>query len=176
MPPRHHPTTVALHWLQAASIVAAFGIGLTMVDLPMSPARLLRFNWHKWAGITALALAFVRVGWRIGHPPPPEVPMPPWQARAARALHRDLYALALVVPLAGWAYSSAAGFPVVLFGVLPLPDFVPESRALAGVLKPVHKVLAALLGAAVLLHVGAALHHQFVRRDGLLSRMWFGRG
>jgi cytochrome b561 len=172
---RYDRAAIALHWAHFALVVAAFGVGLSMVELPISPARLVRFNWHKWAGIGALALACVRIAWRLGHAPPPDVPMPHWQTRAAHALHRVLYALALAVPLAGWAYSSASGFPVVLCGVLPLPDFVPESRALADALKPLHKALAAALGAAVLVHAGAALHHQFVRRDGLLARMWFGR-
>ena len=53
-------------------------------------------------------------------------------------MHLLLYVLFFAVPLVGWAYSSAAGFPVVLFGVLPLPDFVPVDKALAEALKPWH--------------------------------------
>jgi cytochrome b561 len=79
------------------------------------------------------------------------------------------------VPLMGWAYSSAAGFPIVLFGVLPLPDFVPVDRELAEALKPWHGRLAFALAGLVVLHVLAALKHQFVDRDGLIARMWFGR-
>ena len=83
--------------------------------------------------------------------------------------------LFFAVPLAGWAYSSAAGFPIVLFGALPLPDFVPVSRESADVLKPVHHALAYGLATAVALHVAAALKHPFVDRDGLLSRVWPSR-
>jgi cytochrome b561 len=75
------------------------------------------------------------------------------------------------VPLSGWAYSSAAGFPVVWFGVLPLPDFVPVDRDLADVFKGAHKLLTLSMGAIVLLHVAAALKHQFIDKDGLLQRM-----
>jgi cytochrome b561 len=99
----------------------------------------------------------------------------PWQRRAARGVHALLYLLALAVPLAGWAYSSAAGFPVVLFGVLPLPDWVAADRELAAALKPLHKALAYTLAAGIALHVAAALKHQFVDRDGLLRRMWPAR-
>ncbi|MFO1336602.1 MAG: cytochrome b/b6 domain-containing protein, partial [Piscinibacter sp.] len=77
---------------------------------------------------------------------------------------------------AGWAYSSAAGFPVVVFGVLPLPDFVAPSKELAEAIKPLHKILAFTMAALVLAHVAAALKHHFVDRDGLLSRMRPGRG
>jgi len=79
--------------------------------------------------------------------------------------------LFFAVPLVGWAYSSAAGFPIVWFGVLPLPDFVPVDKALAEAIKPFHGALAWALVAVVVLHVAGALKHQFVDRDGLISRM-----
>ncbi len=101
--------------------------------------------------------------------------MPTWQRRAAHGAHLALYALFFAVPLMGWAYSSAAGFPIVLFGVLPLPDFVPVDRELAEALKPWHGGLAQGLAAVVLLHVAGALKHQLVDRDGLLRRMQPGR-
>jgi cytochrome b561 len=101
--------------------------------------------------------------------------MPAWQARAAHAAHIALYVLFFAVPLSGWAYSSAAGFSIVLFGVLPLPDFVPVSRELADTIKPFHGWLAKGLAAIVVLHVAGALKHHFVDRDGLLKRMQPGR-
>ena len=82
-----------------------------------------------------------------------------------------LYALFFAVPLAGWAYSSAAGFPVVYFGVLPLPDWVSPNPALADTLKLLHRNLNYTLAALVVLHIAAALKHQFLDRDGLLRRM-----
>jgi cytochrome b561 len=90
-------------------------------------------------------------------------------------VHLALYLLFFAVPLSGWAYSSAAGFPIVWFGVLPLPDFVPVDKALAETLKGLHKVLTLSLAALVVAHVAAALKHQWVDRDGLLARMGVGR-
>ena len=169
---RYNPVAIAFHWLLAVLIVGSFCVGLYMSDLAMSPTRLKLFNWHKWAGITILTLSALRLLWRLTHRPPPDVPMPTWQRRAAHATHVALYALFFLVPLAGWAYSSAAGFPVVVFGVIPLPDFVPVDKALAEVLKSLHHVLAFTLAFVVLAHVAAALKHQFIDRDGLLLRMW----
>ena len=79
------------------------------------------------------------------------------------------------MPLAGWACSSAAGFPVVVFGVLPLPDFVAPSKNSPKPSSP-YKILAFTMAALVLAHVAAALKHHFVDRDGSLSRMRPGRG
>ena len=161
----------ALHWLLAVGIVTSFLVGVYMSDLPFSPQRLKLYNWHKWAGVTILALSALRLLWRLTHRPPADVPMPAWQRAAAHATHRLLYVLFFAVPLVGWAYSSAAGFPIVLFGVLPLPDFVSPDKALSEVIKPWHGYLAYAMATLVVLHIAGALKHHFIDRDRLLSRM-----
>ena len=173
--PRYTTTAIALHWVLAVAIVGSFSVGLYMNELPVSPQRLKLYNWHKWAGMCILTLSALRLLWRLTHRPPADLPMPAWQQRVAHATHGLLYALFFAVPLVGWAYSSAAGFPIVVFGVLPLPDFVPVDKALADTIKPFHAYLAFALAALVLMHLGAALKHQFIDRDGLLSRMWPAR-
>lgn len=178
---RYHPLAIALHWLLAVALIANLALGLYMADLPFSPQRLQYYSWHKWAGVTVLALSFVRLFWRLTHRPPAlplaiQRAMPAWQRMAHHATHGALYVLFFAVPLLGWAYSSAEGFPVVWLGLVPLPDFVPVSEGLADVLKPLHRFSAYAMAALVLLHVAGALKHQWVDRDGLLRRMaWGGR-
>ncbi len=172
---KYHPVSIALHWLLALMILGSLGVGLYMTGLPFSPTRLKLYNWHKWAGVLILLLSAARLLWRLTHRPPADLPMPAWQSRAAHGAHLALYVLFFAVPLAGWAYSSAAGFPIVLFGVLPLPDWVPVNRELSESLKPLHHWLAYALGAVIALHVAGALKHQFIDRDGLLHCMWPGR-
>lgn len=82
-----------------------------------------------------------------------------------------MYGLFFAVPLLGWAYSSAVGFPVVLFGLWPLPDWVPVDRELGAALKPWHRGLAYSLAALIVLHVAAAMKHHFMDHDGLIWRM-----
>ncbi len=180
MPParhrRYHPLSIAFHWLLALLILGSLGVGLYMTGLPFSPQRLKLYNWHKWAGVVILLLSAVRLLWRLAQPPPAPSPMPAWQRKAARGAHLALYVLFFAVPLAGWAYSSASGFPIVLFALLPLPDWVPVNRELAELLKPLHHYLAYALAAVIGLHVAGALKHQFIDRDGLLQRMLPGRG
>ncbi len=177
---RYGLTAILLHWSLGLAIVALFGAGLYMVNLPFSPLRLKLYNWHKWTGMTLLVLSAVRLVWRVTHRPP-ALPiriadaMPTWQHQIHHATHTALYILFFAVPLLGWAYSSAAGFPIVLFGALPLPDLVPADKALAGLLKPWHQASAFALIGLALLHAAAALKHQFIDRDGLISRMWPGR-
>lgn len=174
---RYSGLAIVLHWLLALMLAALFILGVYMADLPFSPQRLKLYNYHKWAGVVVLALSFLRLFWRLNHRPP-ELPvavaaaMPPWQHWVHHGTHYALYALFFAVPLLGWAYSSAAGFPIVVFGVLPLPDFVPVSPDLAEAIKPWHGYAAYAMAALVLLHAAAALKHQLVDRDGLMARMW----
>lgn len=179
--PRYTATAMVLHWLLALALLTSVAVGAYMADLPVSPLRLKLFSWHKWAGVTILALSLLRLVWRLTHRPPTLPPrialaMPAWQVSAYHGTHRLMYALFFIVPLAGWAYSSMAGFPVVLFGVLPLPDFVPVNKELAKSLEDVHGWLAYTLLALVAVHVAGALKHQFIDRDGLMARMLPGLG
>ena len=163
---------MAFHWLLALLITGSFAFGLYMVELPFSPARLKQYNWHKWAGITILTLSALRLLWRLGHRPPPlDGGIPAWQVRASGTAHGLLYVLFFAAPLAGWAYSSAAGFPIVYLGLLPLPDWVPRDAELALQLKLLHRVLTYSLAGLVVMHVLAALKHHFFDKDGLLDRM-----
>jgi len=179
-PSRYSLVAIVLHWLLALAIIGAFGVGLTMADMPFSPLRIKLINWHKWAGISILTLSAVRLLWRLSHRPPPLAQrvletMPRWQHGAHHGTHLAMYILFFAVPLFGWAYSSAVGLQIVWFGVLPLPDLLPVDKELGNlVLKPLHKASAFMLAALVLLHVAAALKHQFVDKDGLLLRMWPG--
>ena len=164
-------TAVLLHWLIALLILCGFTLGAYMVDLHASPTKVRLVNYHKWIGITVLALVLVRSVWRLTHMPPPEEPMPRWQLIAARATHYLMYALMLATPMLGWMTSSASGFPVVYLKLWQLPDLVHKNRDLAKVLAEIHGLLAWTLCWIVVLHVAAALKHHFIDRDATLRRM-----
>lgn len=169
---RYTPTAIGLHWLIAAILIGLFGVGLYMTSLKLSPQKLQIYSWHKWAGVTVFLLALIRIGWRIGHRPPPDpAGMPRWQAIAAHGVHHLLYLLMIAIPLSGWLMSSAKGFQTVWFGVLPLPDLLDKNKELGDLLQTVHKFLNYSLAGLVLAHAGAALKHHLVDRDDVLARM-----
>lgn len=175
---RYSGPAIALHWLIALLMCCGFGLGLYMVELRFSPQKLTFYSYHKWIGVTVFTLAVLRALWRLLHRPPPlPASVPPWQQAISGAIHMLLYCLMLGIPLSGWIYSSAAGVPTVPFGIsaLQLPDLVGRDRDLALSLKFVHLTLNYTLAGLVLLHVAAALKHQFVDRDGILWRMLPGR-
>ncbi|HEX7635597.1 MAG TPA: cytochrome b [Noviherbaspirillum sp.] len=171
--PRYTKPAIVLHWLIALLIVCAFALGVTMVDIPgITPTKLKYFSWHKWLGVTVLALACLRLLWRLTHAAPPyPSSMPMLQQRAASSLHALLYLLIFAVPVSGYFYSLAAGVPVVYLGVLPLPVLIEPNPELKPILKQVHYSFNMVLLACVIMHVLAALKHRFIDRDGMLKRM-----
>ena len=84
------------HWVTFMLLLASFGIGLTMVGLPLGLRKLQAYSWHKWVGVTVLLITILRLGWRCFDPPPPfPASMPGWQKIAARLSHAGLYATAV---------------------------------------------------------------------------------
>lgn len=159
-----------LHWLMAAMILAMLFLGVGMVaSLELRPWLLAL---HRPLGLLILVLAVIRLWHRYRNPPPPlPVTLQPLQAWAARASHALFYLLMLLMPLLGWAMSSASGLPVGLPGGWVLPAIAPEGPAVYSWLRGAHGVLAYALFALVLVHVAAALHHAWVRRDGVFEAM-----
>jgi len=167
-----------LHWLVLILLIAQFLLAEAAEDAPEGAAQLATLAWHKSVGITILLLAFTRVAWRLFDRPPPLPPQPRWLEGAAALTHWGLYALLFALPLTGWMMSSSEGHPVSWFGFIQLPDLVMPSESLEEALHEVHETLATTLLVLAGIHVLAALKHQFVDRDGLMSRMlpWGGRG
>lgn len=174
--PTYHAVAKALHWLTAMAVLGMLGIGLWMTGLPISLLKLQVYNWHKWIGLTVLALTVLRLLWRWRNPPPP---LPDTITRWERALapigHWALLVLLLAMPISGWLMSSAAGISVIWFGVLALPDLVPNNPDLFEALRTTHFLLSRCLIVVVALHIAAVLHHDVLRRDGIFRRMWPSR-
>lgn len=131
------------------------------------------FISHKNIGVLLLVLIFVRLVYRWRNPPALEpVSMSKAQEFAARATHIGLYSLLLIMPLAGYVRVRAGGFPIEALDKMGISTFVPRSDALAEVAKTVHFYGAYAIAALAALHIGAAVFHGLVRRDGVFSRMW----
>jgi cytochrome b561 len=169
----YHPFARALHWITALLVLGLIGLGLWMVDLPISRTKLLAFAWHKWIGLTVLSLTVLRLLWRWYAPPPP-LPhtVEPWHRRLSAISHGLLLTLLLAMPVSGWLMSSAGGVTVYWFGYLQLPDLVERDQLTFKMLLNLHHQLAWLLIGVLVVHVLAVVHHDVVRRDGVFRRMW----
>lgn len=171
-PERWGTITQLLHWGVAALVFALVALGWIAHLAPLTPAKITLFYWHKSLGMFALALVLVRLGWRIGNRPPP-LPgdLSRHQRVLARGTHLALYTLIIAAPLSGWLIDSASGIPFQIFWTLPLPAISPVSAGLEHLFELIHLAVFCALALLVVGHIGAALRHQFILRDGVLARM-----
>jgi cytochrome b561 len=161
-----------LHWTIGILLAAQFIVAWTMPHIGRDTQPDTIINLHLTLGVTALAVAVVRLAWRMTHPEPkPLDGIPPWQVQSARVIHWLLYALLFVVPMLGYINASWRGFPVVMFG-LELPKVIATRAPGWRWTGDVHSLLANYLMLALIgLHLAGVLYHYFIRRDGVLQRM-----
>jgi cytochrome b561 len=172
---RYAPLLRWLHWITAALVAALFALGLWIAYFaPAGEAfRHRLYNLHESTGVVVLALVLARITARhlCGAPPLP-AGMPPLLRRAASVNHAVLYAALLVQPILGFLDANAAGAPLTWYEVLPLPSPLGrQPKPLADGLAAAHWWGAAVLAAAIGLHLAGAAYHGLVRRDGILRRM-----
>ena len=162
------------HWTVALLVILMIPAGVTMIQEGIGRSlQNTLFIFHKNMGVVVLLLVLARLLYRLLNPPPPlPASVPAAQRRIAAATHAALYALLVIVPLAGYVRVRAGGFPIEALDAMGLPALVPRSDALAEIAKTIHWAGGLALAALVVLHVGAALHHGIFLRDGIFSRMW----
>lgn len=167
---------VSLHWVIVAGIIAQYFIAEAAEEQENQPAGAFSMaNVHNSLGLTLLALAVLRVLWRLVELPPARpVTMKTYEIALARTAHIAFYVLLFAIPLSGWALATAASEPLTFFGLFEVPQLriAPRLGALSeDQLEEVHEILFNVLLGLALLHAAAALKHQFLDHDGVLRSM-----
>lgn len=157
-----------LHWVAAILIIAMIPLGKYMAGLDVAPDKALLYRLHAATGLVVLLLTLWRVALALrGARPPADPAWPVWMARASRAAHFALYLLLLLLAASGIATMALSGLGAVLFAgdLARWPDLanVPPANG--------HGILANLLIVILVLHVAAALYHQYWLRDRLFDRL-----
>lgn len=162
-----------LHWLIVVLLLCLAVIGLSLDSLPRSPKYFWVYDLHKSTGMTLLALAVLRLGWRLYAGAPRRLPgLPSWQARIASVTHALLYALIFAMPLSGWLFDSAAGLrPMRWYGLFEVPKLTAPNPAVRELGRDAHEWLFWVLVLLVVLHAGAAIYHHMFVGDATLRRM-----
>lgn len=168
---RYTRVAIWLHWLIGVAVIANIGLAMLTEDMPREAHR-AAMGIHKALGITILALTLFRILWRLTHKAPPRpVTMPAWERWTSGFVHFLFYALLILLPLSGWVWMSAADRPIDFFGLFTIPSIVAPSKEVADALHDRHEALGLMMLALVVVHILAALKHQFVDRNGLFARM-----
>ncbi|HZK91668.1 MAG TPA: cytochrome b [Stellaceae bacterium] len=171
--PGYDPVARLLHWLNANLALVTVALAWCLISAPRhGEARAWLVMLHGSCGIAVLALLVLWSGWRLKHRSPPLRPVlsriEVWLARTIQAV---LVALLAAMPFSGYVSLAAAGHAVSLFGVVAIPPLVPQSGRLSQAAIALHLVGQFLIYGLVAMHIGAAVLHGLVRRDGILERM-----
>jgi cytochrome b561 len=168
---RYGPGAITFHWVMAVLIVAVSVLGLLHDSWPRR-TQAFWINIHAMVGLSILVLVGARLWWRLTHTPPV---LPPELGEISRRLsyrvHLLLYALMIIIPLIGIVTFIWHG-RIFDFGLFKLDPGVRSNRAFFHPTEETHGYLAFGLFGLAGLHALAALWHHFIRRDGVLMRMW----
>lgn len=172
---RYHPALVTLHWLVTILIFATLlfageegegGFALSIGNLPP-------MGIHMILGITTLVLLTVRlfVRWFSKHPDWASAGNP-FLDFIGKLTHIGLYFFTFSITITGIVMAWQRGWFDFIFGFGPAAGNFRRGGFSLGAF---HGLSWAFLFALILLHVGAALYHQFLKKDNLLGRMWYGK-
>jgi len=164
--------TVSLHWIIAIAIIAMLAFGLYLEDMPRGPDKGQLIGLHKSVGILILMFALVRVLWRyLNQFPKPLSTLTNWQEKLAKLTHWVLIIGTVLLPVSGILMSIGGGFGIGVFGFELVARSPDKNETLSQIGHVLHGVGGKLLILFVILHIVGAIKHQFIDKDGTLSRM-----
>lgn len=161
-----------LHWTTAVIVVGMLLFSFFLDDLPkhLKPTA---YMLHKSFGLTVFALVLFRIVWHFySSVPKPSNVLSTMEQRLAKGGHHLLYLLLLAMPMTGLAMSVASKRYPTFFELftVTLPG-IPQTKAFSKLMNQSHKLLAWFMVFMVIGHIGAALHHKFIKKNGVFERM-----
>lgn len=165
--------TKNLHWLIAVLVIGMLAFGYVLGYIPdNNPMKSTLIGLHKSVGLTILLLIILRICWRfVNVQPSLPITVPPWEKLAARTVQAGFYITLLVMPISGWLMTSFGGHPAMFWGWFNAALPVTKNTDLAKNIFTVHAVVAWIIIALLILHVGAAFKHHFIEKNNVLRRM-----
>ena len=161
-----------LHWTVAVCVLFLIPAGIIMANIPDGDLKNALYTLHRSTGALVLVLMLIRLAYRlVNGVPAPEPTLTAWQRIVSHVVHLGLYALLIAQPIIGWGATSAYGAQISVYGLFTLPALVAKDEALAKPLFLVHELIGFAIAGLLIMHIGAALYHYFIRRDGVLQRM-----
>lgn len=160
------------HWAVAICVLTAIPAGILMNNVSDGMVQNTLYTLHRSLGVLVLGLMIPRLGYRlIVGAPGPEPTITTAQRIVSHVVHNLLYLLLIVQAGLGWYATSVYGATISFFGLFNLPALAAKDEPFSKQLFAVHEVIGLTIAALLIMHIGGALFHYFIRRDGVLQRM-----
>ena len=168
-----------LHWSMAVLILLMFMAGFGFADAQTDDEHMIMLIGHSSIGTVLSLLLILRISKRFVHRSvKPIQPLPVLQQYAAKAVHLGLYACMIFIPVSGYLTASMHPLPVQVFSIFNISQGAADaaSEQSFNLLRQVHEYGIQLIMLLLVLHIGAALYHKFVNKDGVLASMLGPKG
>lgn len=164
-----------LHWLIALVMIALIAIGWFMVRLSDEDVLYWRLlDAHEAAGLSLFILLPLKIVWvRLSPNPGYEPSLAQWERFIATAVRWLFMFAILVIPLSGFLFVATNGEAVHLYDLLTIPDIGAVSKGARDWLSDIHYYLSYGCAVLIVIHILAALKHQFIDGNRSLRRMMF---
>lgn len=164
-------SSILLHWLAAAIIIALFVLGQMAEGAPRDTRVVLR-GLHFSLGLIAFVVVGGRLVWRFfAADGAPQSPATGVLDRVATGVKHLLYLVMLVLIITGPMALWTEGRAIPFFGLTALPSPLPKLDGVSHALDTVHGVASKVLLPLFALHVLGAFKHLIINRDGVFQRM-----
>lgn len=167
----YNATAKFFHWFLVGLIAIQFPLGWLMQPTGRDELPTASVNLHFSIGMVVLIGWLGRLVWKLRHPVGMEPSLPQWQKTVAHSAHWLIYAVSFATLMTGWAHASVRGWPIKLFGLIPIPAICPLDSEFPHWLGNYHKGLGLALLALIFIHIGGVLFHEFVQGDRLMVRI-----
>jgi cytochrome b561 len=171
---RYSNVAATFHWVTVLLVLLQLWLGFSFADMAQGPDRTNLFTWHRTVGALILLIVLARLTYRLINPPPPYPPeLPRWERVAGMWNHRLFYLLLIAMPIGGLLAVSGLtpGPNITLVGGISFPKIPGISKEVGEIAGEVHSAAAWALIALIVLHLGAALKHQFIDKNRAAGRM-----
>ena len=159
------------HWVMGIGMIGMIIFGLWMHEQP-APGKYAYYGIHKATGMLILFLATLRIIWNIRGMKPESLSPQRWQKCLATLGHTLLYGMMILIPVTGYIMSTAGGYKVGFYGLFTFPALIEKNKDLGGLAHSLHGILGLyVLGALIIVHIGAAIYHHKILNDKTLTRM-----
>ena len=135
-----------------------------------------KIKLHSGLGFMIIFLGLFHWYWRLNRPRSPAIIRNPiWQTAISKFVHHAFYVLFLISPAIGIILSGLVSYQVSVFGLFEISNWIKDSETTASLVNSVHGFSAVLILYLLILHVCAACYHHFIKRNGLIYRMFPGQ-
>ncbi|WP_298982729.1 cytochrome b/b6 domain-containing protein [uncultured Roseibium sp.] len=171
-PEKYGSVAVTIHWLSAVVILLLLGTGFRATAPTDTLSKEAILTIHASLGMAILLLTSARLLWWVfaDRKPVAVTGSPAWQNLTAKFVHGLFYIVVFGMAASGIGMLVLSGASAILFGGAnaPLADFSDFAPRIP------HGIGARVMIVLLLFHIGGALFHQFIKKDGSFARMWYG--